>query len=208
MKPFYFTIFCFLLFNHSLIGQTEEGSKKSTEMSAAIPYHQIPEYPAKMTAGTGIARVIDGLGYRYYWATKDLTSKDLNYEPGNEGRKSEDVLDHLYGLSIVIKNATQNAPNIRPAPASNLAWEDKRVATLKNFQVASDKLKSSTDEEVANFSIIFKRGEQENKVSVWHLMNGPIADAIYHVGQIVSYRRSAGNPMNPFVNVFTGKTRE
>ena len=30
-------------------------------------------------------------------------------------------------------------------------------------------------------------------------------DALYHVGQVVSYRRAAGNPIDPQVNVFLGK---
>jgi len=38
------------------------------------------------------------------------------------------------------------------------------------------------------------------------MMNGPLADAIYHVGQIVVFRRANGNPQNPRVNVFMGKT--
>ena len=53
-----------------------------------------------------------------------------------------------------------------------------------------------------------QRGEKQNAVPVWHLFNGPIDDAISHVGQITSFRRSAGNPINPFVNVFMGKTKE
>ena len=32
-----------------------------------------------------------------------------------------------------------------------------------------------------------------------------VADALYHVGQVVSYRRAAGNLMDPQVNVFVGK---
>ena len=34
-----------------------------------LPYYQIPEYPAEFTAETVAARMIDGLGFRYRWAT-------------------------------------------------------------------------------------------------------------------------------------------
>lgn len=38
----------------------------------------------------------------------------------------------------------------------------------------------------------------------WHIINGPLSDALTHVGQINSFRRLAGNPV-PRVNVFAGK---
>jgi len=173
-----------------------------------IPYHQIPDYPEKITAGTSIGRILDGLGYRYYWATKDLTEADLAYEPGNEGRPAKDVLAHLYGLSDMIANTAKKQPNIRPRQELKMTWEEQRVATLNNIKEASDIFKASSGEEIATYEIIFQRGEEKNSVPVWHLFNGPIDDAISHVGQITSYRRSSGNPIHPFVNVFMGKTKE
>jgi len=173
-----------------------------------LPYHQIPDYPEKITAGTTIGRIIDGLGYRYYWATEGLTDKDLAFEPGNEGRPAKDVLQHLYGLSLMIYQTAKKEPNIRPLPENTMSWEEQRLATLKNIKAASDIFKASTEEQIADYKIIFQRGDTQNSVPVWHLFNGPIDDAISHVGQITSYRRSAGNPINPFVNVFMGKTKE
>ncbi len=187
---------------------TPSPSTQTTVPIVELPYHQIPDYPEKVTAGTSIARILDGLGYRYYWATKDLTSKDLAYEPGNEGRPTKDVLEHLLGLSTMIANATQQLPNVRPRPTLDLTWEEQRAMTLKNVKKASDVLKASSDEAVEAMEIIFQRGEEKNAVPFWHLLNGPIDDAISHVGQITSYRRSSGNPINPFVNVFMGKTKE
>ena len=35
-----------------------------------------------------MARMTQGLGYRYYWATKDLREEDLNYRPSAEGAAS------------------------------------------------------------------------------------------------------------------------
>ena len=37
----------------------------------------------------------------------------------------------------------------------------------------------------------------------WHIINGPLSDALTHVGQINSFRRLAGNPVSG-ANVFTG----
>jgi len=36
------------------------------------------------------------------------------------------------------------------------------------------------------------------------LLNGPIADALTHVGQVISFRRTSGNPIPKGVNVFMG----
>ena len=51
-----------------------------------LPYYEIPEYPEEFTAGTMAARMIDALGFRYYWASDSLTEKDLAYR-ANEPRR-------------------------------------------------------------------------------------------------------------------------
>ena len=198
-------IFLFCAFWIMAIQAQDENLFNMSEKQT-LPYHQIPDYPNTFTPGTVAARVVDGLGYRYYWATEGLTDKDLEYLPGNEGRSAGETLDHLLNLSKMIVNAAQSAPNVRPTPKIELTWEQKREKTLKNFKKASDLFKES--ENVAEHVIIFQRGEKTSEFPFWNLLNGPIADAIYHVGQIVSYRRSSGNPVNPLMNVFIGKTRE
>ena len=42
---------------------------------------------------------------------------------------------------------------------------------------------------------------------VWNIMNGPLADALTHVGQINAWRRLNGNPVAPAA-VFTGTPPE
>ncbi len=173
-----------------------------------LPYYQIPEFPENYATGNVISRMIDGLGYRYYWATEGLRAEDLAYEPGNEGRKAEDVLDHLYGLSQMVLNASQGLPNIRPKAEVDLTWEEKHAATLHNISNASQHFSKLTEQEISELKIIFQRGEKKSEMDLWYLFNGPLADAIYHCGQIASFRRTAGNPMNPKVNVFMGKNKE
>ena len=46
-----------------------------------LPYQEIPDYPNEYTAGNVLGRIMDGIGYRYYWATKDLTPDDYNFRP-------------------------------------------------------------------------------------------------------------------------------
>jgi hypothetical protein len=52
--------------------------------------------------------------------------------------------------------------------------------------------------------MVFERGTTKQEFPFWNLINGPIADAIWHVGQVVSFRRSSGNPLPQGVNVLTG----
>jgi len=80
--------------------------------------------------------------------------------------------------------------------------------TLQNLKAASDILWNSTDEQLDDYKIIFQRGDKVSEFPFWHHLNGPIADALWHCGQIVSFRRASGNPIDNRVNVFMGKVRE
>jgi len=173
-----------------------------------LPYDTIPAYPAICNAGTTIARTIDGLGYRYYWATENLRPEDLAYTISDDSRPALETLEHLYGLAVTIKNSASSEPNIRPYPELDMTWEELRKETLMAIKAASDTFKTLSDDDVAEVKMIFQRGERSSDFPVWNLLNGPLADAIYHVGQIVAYRRASGNPLDPTVNVFMGKNRQ
>lgn len=177
---------------------------KNEEMKDELPYASIPDYPETYTAGTSLGRMVDALGFRYYWATEGLRDEDLDFDPGGDNRPPRAVLEHLYGLSGTILNGPARKPNIRPSTDTPASWEELRKQTLLNIKKASDLLKASSDADIESYKVVFKRGERESSFDFWHMLNGPITDAIYHVGQITSYRRSSGNPINPTVNVFMG----
>lgn len=189
-----------------LIPATTMGAQDA-ELSE-LPYHQIPDYPEDYAPGNVIARMIDGLGYRFYWATEGLRAEDLDYKPSEDSRTTSATLEHIYGLSSMIVNASRKQPNIRTASEDPLTFDEMRAKTLRNLKEASDLSRGKSEKEVADLAIIFQRGEDKTEFPYWNMINGPIADAIYHTGQIVAYRRAAGNPMNPKVNVFQGKNRE
>ena len=170
-----------------------------------LPFKEIPAHPASYSAGNVVVRMIDGLGYRYYWATEELRPADLKYRPSEDGKTAFETLQHLYGLSETILNATKNAPNIRPYSIPNHSFRMLRKMTLENLKKARELLQNKTGENLKNLSITYKRGDAESDFSFWHMLNGPLADALYHTGQIVVFRRASGNPMHPKVNVFTGK---
>ncbi len=177
-------------------------------MDTKLPYHQIPDYPADYSSGNILSRMIDGLGYRYYWATKDLTENDLNYKPSEDGKTTLETLEHLYSLSGTILNGCLNKANVRPSPKEDLDYQAMREKTLQRLKQASEACLNKSAQEVEELKVIFQRGENTNSFEFWHMINGPIADAIYHCGQIVAFRRASGNPVDSGSNVFMGKTKE
>ena len=169
-----------------------------------LPYYEIPDYPDTFSDCTVAARMIDGLGFRYYWATEGLTEKDLSYKPSESGRSTDETLDHLYGLSEFIKKTALKQP-ITSRPEIEMTFEEKRAQTLRNFKTAADILRNSSD--LSQFKIKFDRDGNTSEFPFWNNINGPIADAIWHSGQIVVLRRASGNPFNSKASVFLGKVR-
>lgn len=174
-----------------------------------MPYIQIPEYPENYSSGNIISRLIDGLGYRYYWATDNLTDIDLKYKPSAEGCDTYETIEHIYWLSIMITNTAQNLPCIRltPTDLSPMNFDILRKKTLHNLKRASELYAEKTKDDLDNYMIVIQSEENKSEFPFWHMINGPISDALYHTGQIVSFRRTTGNPINSKVNVFTGKAR-
>lgn len=170
-----------------------------------LPYYEIPEYSEEYTAGAVAARMIDGLGFRYYWATQGLRMEDLNFKPNEEARTTMETIDHILGLSYVIVNATLNKVNESGQDKPEMTFDDKRKQTLTNLKTAADNLRPYKD--LADFKILFKNEKGTVEYPFWNNINGPIADAIWHCGQIVSFRRSSGNPFNSKVSLFNGKLR-
>ena len=171
-----------------------------------LPYYEIPEYPESYTAGTVAARLIDGLGFRYYWATEGLREEDLSFKPNEDARTTNETIEHLYSLSKVIVNATLKKANVRSDEKEAFNFINKRKETLNNFKIAADILRTSED--ISIYNIIFKNDNGTSEFPFRNNINGPIADAIWHCGQVVLLRRSSGNPFNSKASLFRGKLRD
>ena len=165
-----------------------------------LPYANIPEPAEDYTAGSVVSRMLDGLGFRYYWATEGLTEKDLSFQAGVDVRTTEETIDHILDLSQMIVNSALAIPNDTPQPT--MSFEEKRKKTLKNLEEASRIFR--TAEDLSKFTIVFQRGDKTYKFPFWNQLNGPVSDAIWHVGQVVSFRRLSGNPLPKGVNLLTG----
>jgi uncharacterized damage-inducible protein DinB len=171
-----------------------------------IPYYQIPDYPDSYTPGTVVARMIDGLGFRYFWATEGLSAEDLAYKPSESNRTIDETLEHIYNLSRVVYNSAIKEINDRTQPGEKpLSFQEKRKRTLLNFKKASEILGNAED--LNEHPVIFKTKSGTFNNPFWNQINGPIEDAVWHCGQIVALRRAAGNPIDSKVNVFTGVRR-
>lgn len=170
-----------------------------------LPYYEIPEYPFEYNECTVIARMIDGLGFRYYWATEGLRPEDLSFKPSEKARTSEETIDHILGLTNVVLNSALKKVN-EPLDTKGMNFEEKRAKTLNMLKQAADIFRESKD--LSEFKIVFKRGENTSEFPFWNQINGPIADALWHVGQVVTHRRTSGNPFNSKVSVFSGTVRQ
>lgn len=175
------------------------------KVTDSLPYYEIPEAPKKYTPETVVARMIDGLGFRYYWATEGLRPEDLSFRPGKEARSSDETLDHILDLSTIIIHVLRNEVNdFSKWDTTKLAFDGKRRKTLETLKAASDLLKSGKIK-LENCKVIFKNASKTNEYPFWNNINGPIEDAVWHAGQVVSFRRSSGNPYNANADVFFGK---
>jgi hypothetical protein len=174
----------------------------------SLPYYEIPKQPDTFTAGGVASRMIDGLGFRFYWATEGLRAEDLEWKPGNDTRTAEETITHIYEMTSIILNSTTNTPNVRGENKPKLSFAEMRKAALENLKKASDNLRTKTDAEMNDLKIIFKRDNNVQEYPFWNQINGPIADCLWHVGQVVSFRRSSGNPFTDKASVFTGTIRK
>ena len=180
-----------------------------TIMSQTSEYFKdISEYPTEINNGNIISRMINGLGYRYYWATEKLRENDLRYRPSNDAYSTKETMVHIFTLSKTLYNTTLSKINERPDIDIPSDYENIRNETLQFLEKASKNFSNLNSEELNQMKIKFNRGGTIKSFPIWNLLNGPIADAIYHTGQIVSFRRTTGNPIDSSVNVFMGSYRQ
>ncbi|KAA5824440.1 hypothetical protein FPF71_09680 [Algibacter amylolyticus] len=175
-----------LLFTTVFMAQIEE----------ELPFYEIPDNPETYTAGTVAARTIDGLGFRFYWATQGLRNEDLSHKTCASGRTSAETIAHIYALSKFIRNSilVDNKDENR----TELSFKDQRKQTLLNLKLVSDVLRDTK----TPYNL------ESSEIPFWNIINGPIEDALWHCGQIVMLRRASGNPFSSDVNLFKGSLKK
>lgn len=170
-----------------------------------LPFYEISNYPESYSEAEIVGRMIDGMGFRYYWATEGLREEDLNFRLPNDSRSSIETIVHIYDLSNMILNTALNSP-IEKKSIEGMEFKEIREKTLFNLKEASDIFKKTKNFE--DHSIVFLRNSKKVEYPFWNQLNGPIEDAVWHCGQIVAFRRASGNPISKKISVFTGKVKE
>ncbi|PPK85427.1 hypothetical protein CLV84_2324 [Neolewinella xylanilytica] len=174
----------------------------------SLPYAEIADYPADYSAGNVLARMIDALGFRYYWATEGLKEQDLAYRPSEDARSGYETIEHVYGLSEMIRSVPRGDTMVRPEDLEAISFAELREETLRRLAESSALYRGMSSEALADQRVMFSYDGTYSEHPLWNLINGPLADAIYHTGQLVTLRRSSGNPADSRVNHFLGKLQQ
>ena len=162
-------------------------------------YDNIPTPPSELSATNAIARFVDGLGFRYRWATEDLTQKEIDFRAVESSMSMMEVLVHVYEMSKWVNNIF-GGEKLNEEKATD--FESVREQTLQIIKNMSNRLKEMSDGE---FDKIKGTDRTPTNPDHWFFLNGPLADALTHVGQITTWRRISGNPQPKGVNPFLGK---
>ena len=162
-------------------------------MREELPYYHLPDPPDTVSGASVLARMVDGLGFRFRWATEGLREDDYTFRPAEQCKSIREQTEHIWGLVNWIM-LSLTGDSMERADTINLI----RLSVLEMIVEIRRLLLTMSDDELKHARI--------NDHSFWHIINGPVADALTHVGQINMIRRLAGNP-TPEVNVFTGKPK-
>ena len=167
-----------------------------------ITFSDISKYPTEFSQANIVSRMIEGLGYRYYWASKSLSETDLEYKSSEDARSTLEIIKHIYSLTNMISSSFKNQQY--EFSDVSYGYKELREKTLLNLKYIHEQLKLNPD--FSKLKIRFERGGNMMEFPFWNQINGPISDALWHCGQVVMNRRASGNPLQSGVNVFIGKT--
>ena len=161
-----------------------------------LPFEDISKTPTELTATNILLRVVEGLGFRYRWATENLSEDNIKFRPHPTSMNIEELNAHIFDLINstfrVFGGEKQNIDSLN-------SFQQIRKKSLFILEDLSERLKKMRDEDLVKMEKNTSR-----KLPFWYWVNGPLSDALTHVGQITSWRRIAGNPQLKGVNVFIG----
>ena len=170
-----------------------------------LPYRVLPPPPTNLDGVSVLMRLVDGIGFRYRWATEGLRAEDLAFRPCAGAMSIGQVLSHVSLLLRWVHGSITQDVEHEPEglldgdPADGEQLAGLRRTTLDTVLALRGALAEIGDEGLAEITISGSRGR--GSLSFWHMINGPLADSLTHIGQLSSWRRMAGNPApgsNPF----------
>ena len=154
-------------------------------------YYRIPEYPDHLSGTSVLTKLLDGLGFRFFWATEGLRPDDYAYRPAEDTMSIEELAMHVWSLMNWVSTSALKKPHAKPK--NGAAAREEALVIIHDLR---ETMLGMSDKDLEKLRIQGK--------PFWHLINGPFSDALTHTGQINSFRRLAGNPVAG-VNVFSGE---
>ena len=148
-----------------------------------LPFEDISKTPTELTATNILLRVVEGLGFRYRWATENLSEDNIKFRPHPTSMNIEELNAHIFDLINstfrVFGGEKQNIDSLN-------SFQQIRKKSLFILEDLSERLKKMSDEDLVEMEKNTSR-----KLPFWYWVNGPLSDALTHVGQITSWRRMA-----------------
>ena len=163
-------------------------------------FYEIKKIEDNYSNNSIVSRFIHSVGFRYYWATEGLRDQDLSYKPSETGISTRETLEHIFNLSVMINSGSKNEKITMSKSYPDLSFDELRKMTLENLKESISLIELFTDN---NFEI-HKIIRDNSPYDFYNLFHGPISDSLYHIGQVVAFRRASGNPIPRGVNHFLG----
>lgn len=154
----------------------------------------------QISSGAILARFVDTVKVRYQLATTDLTESNKAFRATPESMSMMELQKHILLLLKWISKSVE-APMEKKAKAEN--FEDFQNDIVHSCDVLRDHLLNMDDDTLSQVKIYMKRNDTH--YPIWFIINGPLSDALHHIGQIVTWRRIDGNPI-PKVSPFTAES--
>ena len=146
-----------------------------------LPYNKKSKYPKKNAAGIVMAKMIDELGYKYYWATDSLLNDEVR-NTFNSSNLPRLLLNGVYQMSENIINYSSENKLKPELKLEEMSFDDFRKNTLLNLKEASNILIRNADTiHFLNLNLFVKS----------------IAISNSYCDQIISFRENIGKPFKP-----------
>jgi len=161
---------------------------------------QYKEIPNQFTASSMLARLVDTIKVRYQLATDGLTQSNIEFRATPESMSMMELQKHILLLLKWVSKSI-HAPMKKKEKA--IDFEDFRRDIVETCEILYQHLLQMDDDSLSSVTIYLKR--DDTHYPVWYIINGPLSDAMHHIGQIVTWRRIDGNPVAK-ISPFTAKS--
>jgi hypothetical protein len=166
----------------------------------SFDFRSLPPGPDAVTGSAVLVRLVEGIGFRFTWATEGLRETDLSYRPTPETMSITELASHVLDLLSWVAFSAGAIPAGPQKPESPPPFPEVRQRVLEVLTLLRARFALMRDEQISAIHI----GSRAGPVPWPHIVNGPLSDSLTHIGQINVLRRSCGNPV-PTANVFLGR---